>query len=90
MGDWMRSHSLFCGATPDMFSQVQEPDLKLLGRGAYGEVRLVKYEKNGKLYAMKVVNLRLGLRKQTGKDTCPSMHYIEKSLCIINSNILTL
>jgi hypothetical protein len=70
MGDWMRSHSLFCGATPDMFNQIQEPDLKLLGRGAYGEVRLVKYDKHGKLYAMKVVNLRLGLRKQTGKDTC--------------------
>jgi hypothetical protein len=59
--DWSAGHQLSCTSekkwTIESFTAPDEKSPKLLGRGAYGEVRLVKDRETSKLYALKVVSL---------------------------------
>lgn len=41
----------------DDFILENDPELKILGKGSYGEVRLVRHRETGQLYALKVVTI---------------------------------
>lgn len=55
--DWKRGHQLRCNSLQRFALQdfTEEPD-SVLGKGSYGEVRLVRQRTTGLLYALKVVH----------------------------------
>eukprot|EP00359_Climacostomum_virens_P003163 CAMPEP_0204918302 /NCGR_PEP_ID=MMETSP1397-20131031/16062_1 /ASSEMBLY_ACC=CAM_ASM_000891 /TAXON_ID=49980 /ORGANISM="Climacostomum Climacostomum virens, Strain Stock W-24" /LENGTH=647 /DNA_ID=CAMNT_0052091551 /DNA_START=1 /DNA_END=1941 /DNA_ORIENTATION=- len=55
--DWRRGHQLRCNSLQRFALQdfSEEPD-QILGKGSYGEVRLVRQRTTGSLFAMKVVH----------------------------------
>lgn len=63
VSDWSTNHQLQCTSekkwTFESFTQSDEHPPKLLGRGAYGEVRLVRDKETNQLYALKVVSVYL-------------------------------
>lgn len=56
---WATGHQLDCTSEKHMsitdFIIADDPELKLLGKGSYGEVRLVRHRDSNQLYALKVV-----------------------------------
>ena len=58
----------------DINSKISEKDftsIKLIGKGSYGNVFLVRYKRNNKIYAMKVLNKSL-LREQNQENNTKS------------------
>mmetsp|Transcript_20714 Transcript_20714/g.38561 ORF Transcript_20714/g.38561 Transcript_20714/m.38561 type:complete len:612 (-) Transcript_20714:44-1879(-) len=57
--DLKQSHAENCGKSPGFaledFQEVDDVQMRVLGKGTYGEVRLVKH-RSGDLYAMKVID----------------------------------
>ena len=58
---WGTGHQIDCMSEKHMsiddFILENDPELKILGKGSYGEVRLVRHRETGQLYALKVVTI---------------------------------
>jgi len=42
----------------EKYEEITDPAMRVIGKGSYGEVRLIKEIATGNFYAMKVINKR--------------------------------
>ena len=57
---WVESHQFECSEYINFkledLKEINDPRLKLLGKGTYGEVKLYKHNSTSVLYAIKIIN----------------------------------
>lgn len=42
----------------EKYEEITDPAMRIIGKGSFGEVRLIREKSTGNLFAMKVVNKR--------------------------------
>ncbi|CAG9324780.1 unnamed protein product [Blepharisma stoltei] len=81
--DWISSHQFACNQaqsyTLEDFQEVQNPNLKILGKGSYGEVKLVTHIKTGNYFALKQIKTEI-LKKHSSVSVLLREINIHKSL----------
>ncbi|CAG9333708.1 unnamed protein product [Blepharisma stoltei] len=81
--DWIFSHQFTCSHNQSYsledFKEVQDPNLKILGKGSYGEVKLVTHIKTGNYFALKQVKKEI-LKRHSSLSVLLREINIQKSI----------
>jgi len=59
--------------------------IKLVGRGAFGEVRLVQHRETGAFYAMKIINKDFMIEKNQVRYTTPRLPMCLTAVWLVGS-----